>query len=75
MDFVLTNRKYSFENPSLYEIGVSDHHHHHHHHHHPIYRILKKCVIKISKAEPQLVHYRNSKNFQFFFFMNDLNND
>ena len=27
VDLILTNRKYSFENSSLYKIGVSDHHH------------------------------------------------
>ena len=27
MDLILTNRKYSFKNSSLYKIDVSDHHH------------------------------------------------
>ena len=43
MDLILTSRTYSFDNSSLHEISLSDHR--------LIYKILKKCIIKISKAE------------------------
>ena len=34
----------------------------------------RKYIIRISKAEPKLVHYRNYNNVQFFVFKTDLNN-
>ena len=67
MDLILTSRTYSFDNSSLHEISLSDHHR-------LIYKILKKCIIKISKAGSRLFHYRNYTNFHFFVFKTDLNN-
>ena len=54
IDLILTNRKYSFTNTSLYESGLSDHQH-------LIYSVMKttfKC------KEPKKLIYRNYSNFQ-----------
>ena len=34
----------------------------------------RKYIIRISKAEPNLVHYGNYNDIQFFVFKTDLNN-
>ena len=54
IDLILTNRKYSFTNTSLYESGLSDHHH-------LIYSVMK-TIFKCK--EPKKLIYRNYSNFQ-----------
>ena len=62
IDFILTNRKYSFKNTSSYETGLSDHHH-------LIYSVMKKTTFK--REEPKKLIYRNYSNFSRKNFQND----
>ena len=54
IDFILTNRKYSFKNTSSYETGLSDHHQ-------LIYSVMKKTTFK--REEPKKLIYMNYSNF------------
>ena len=51
IDLIFTNRKYSFNYTSSYEMGLSDHHH-------MIYTMLKSSLINI---EPKRLNYRDYK--------------
>ena len=62
IDLILTNRKYSFNHTSSYEMGLSDHHR-------MIYTMLKSSFINI---EPKLLNYTEYKNFSFGNFKEDL---
>ena len=62
IDFILTNRKYSFKNTSSYETGLSDHHH-------LIYSVMK-TIFKYE--EPKKLIYRNYSNFSQKDFQNEL---
>ena len=62
IDFILTNRKYSFKNTSSYETGLSDHHH-------LIYSVMK-TIFKCE--EPKKLIYRNYSNFSQKDFQNEL---
>ena len=62
IDWILTNRKYSFTNTSSYKTGLSDHHH-------LIYSVMKttfKC------EEPKKLIYRDYSNFSQKDFQNEL---
>ena len=59
---ILTNRKCSFKNTSLYETGLSDHHH-------LIYSVIK-TIFKCE--EPKKLIYRNYSNFSQKDFQNEL---
>ena len=62
IDFILTNRKYSFKNTSSYETGLSDHHH-------LIYSVMK-TTFKFE--EPKKLIYRKYSNFSQKDFQSDL---
>ena len=62
IDFILTNRKYSFKNTSSYETGLSDHHH-------LIYSVMK-TTFKFE--EPRKLIYRKYSNFSQKDFQSDL---
>ena len=62
IDLILTNRKYSFKNTSLYETGLSDHHHLIH----SVIKTIFKC------EEPKKLIYRNYSNFSQKDFQNEL---
>ena len=62
IDLILTNRKYSFKNTTLYETGFSDHHH----------MILTIPKTTFQQKERKCLVYRNYKNFIIDNFKNDL---
>ena len=62
IDLILTNRKYSFQNTSSYETGLSDHHH-------LIYSVMK---IIFKYEESKKIIYRNYSNFSQKDFQSEL---
>ena len=62
IDLILTNRKYSFQNITSYETGLSNHHH----------MILTMLKITFQQKEPKCFIYRDYKNFTFENFKSDL---
>ena len=65
IDLILTNRKHNFIHSTTIETGLSDFHK------------LTSTILKTEyiKGEPQIVTYRNSKNFNAIQFNNDLRDE
>ena len=61
IDFILTNRKYSFKNTCSFETGLSDHHH-------LIYFVIKTTF---KSEEPKKSIYRDYSNFSSECFKDD----
>ena len=62
IDLILNNRKFSYKNNQLFEIGLS-------YLHHMVYTMLKTTF---QKSEPEQLIYRDFQNFCFESFKNDL---
>ena len=62
IDLILTNRKFSVKNTTLYETGFSDYHH----------MILTILKTTFQQKEPKCLIYRDYKNFMFENFKSDL---
>ena len=61
IDFILTNRKYSFKNTCSFETGLSDHHH-------LIFFVIKTTF---KSEEPKKSIYRDYSNFSSECFKDD----
>ena len=62
VDFILTNREYSFKNTTSYETGLSDHHH----------MVLTILKTTFQEKKNKFLIYRDHKSFIIENFKDDL---
>ena len=62
IDLILTKRKHSFKHTSSYKTGLSDHH----------YMIFAMSNSSFINVEPNLLNFKEFKNFSFGMFKEDL---